>query len=365
MKRRLAALILWGGALALPGATADSALDAARAGDVPAMLRIAAEYFQGKNRPVNPVLAAYWFGQAAEKGSPEGWYNRGAMLEQGIGLDRDRVAAFRCFERAAPKLPEAKMMVARGLLTGIRAGATGSAAIASDPARGEKLLAELAATGYFPARFEQAARYLARPEAERHDDELKKAVAVFERAAAKNDPRALRLLADCHYHGLGTPRNEKKMFECLTRAVERGDREAAARLGYCWEFGIGTPPRPEKAVALFRRAAEAGMPAAQVKYGEYLLAGEYVPRDVSAAIRWFERAARAGAPRAFYMLARCFDAGWGVVRDEPKAVELLLKSAAGNEPAAMRDLAERYREGRGVPRDAAAAAYWEERSGGK
>ena len=90
----------------------DGLLERARRGEINAKLFLANEYFHGKNRPVNYVLAAYWFRRAAEKNDPRAQYNLAMCYENGWGVPKSHRAAFYWYEKAAATLPEAEIKYA-------------------------------------------------------------------------------------------------------------------------------------------------------------------------------------------------------------------------------------------------------------
>ena len=101
----LAALLVAAGAAS---AATDELRDKALADDVEAQLALADEYLFGRNRPVNPVLAAYWYRKAAARGAAAGEYNLGCCYEHGWGVEKCRHEALILYSRAAERgLPAA------------------------------------------------------------------------------------------------------------------------------------------------------------------------------------------------------------------------------------------------------------------
>ena len=82
-------------------AAEDELREKALLGDPESEFALGNEYFYGtKTRKANPVLAAHWFRKASDE-VPEAMYNYGYCLEQGLGVDRDPVAAAECYRKAA------------------------------------------------------------------------------------------------------------------------------------------------------------------------------------------------------------------------------------------------------------------------
>ena len=82
-------------------AVTDKLLEAARNGDVPSQVELAAEYFHGKKRVVNPHLGAYWFRRAAEGGNAFAQYNYALCCLNGWGVKKSTQIAFLWLGRAA------------------------------------------------------------------------------------------------------------------------------------------------------------------------------------------------------------------------------------------------------------------------
>ena len=84
-------------------AAEDELREKALLGDAKSEFALGNEYFYGtETRKANPVLAAHWFRKASDE-IPEAMYNYGFCLEQGMGVDRDPVAAAECYRKAAEK----------------------------------------------------------------------------------------------------------------------------------------------------------------------------------------------------------------------------------------------------------------------
>ena len=85
-----------------PTLPADPLLEAARAGDVSSQLKLADQYFFGRNkRRVDLHLAAYWFRRAAESGNSYGVYELACCYENGRGVAKDPARAASLYKIAA------------------------------------------------------------------------------------------------------------------------------------------------------------------------------------------------------------------------------------------------------------------------
>ncbi|MBR3506966.1 MAG: sel1 repeat family protein [Lentisphaeria bacterium] len=349
-------------------AAEDELREKALLGDPKSEFALGNEYFYGtETRKANPVLAAHWFRKAADE-IPEAMYNYGFCLENGLGVDRDPVAAAECYRKAAEKKCEAaEYKYALVLLNGVEFRTVEehskfkeSDIPARDPEKGRKMIRSLAARGYLPAQVELAAILIARPA----DVSAKDAEEAFELVskAVKNPdapPRAWRVLADCYFSGLGTVPDGKKMIEALETAVAKGNLESLSRMGYCYEFGINVKADPKKALACYERAAKAGLPAAMLKYGDMIAAGEVEGKGTDDALVWLKRSAAEDCPEALYRLGTWNLNGIGGDKDPELAAELFSRGAQLEHPACQYELGMLFLKKDGpIAKDEKAAFFW-------
>lgn len=229
------------------------------------------EYFYGtETRKANPKLAAYWFRKASDE-IPEAMYNYGFCLEQGLGVDRDPIAAAECYRKAAEKKCQpAEFKHAMVMLNGVefrtdeeRSKFNVENIPARDPEKARKMIGALADSGYLPAMVELAAILIADPRNVEKADAEKAFNLVFDAVKAPDAPsRAWRILGDCYFYGLGTTSDGKKMIETLEKAASMGNMEALFRIGYCYEFGVNVDADPQRALECYECAAKAGLAGA-------------------------------------------------------------------------------------------------------
>ena len=85
-------------------AVTDKLLEAARNGDTQSQLKVADQYFFGKNsRKSNLVIAAYWFKKAADHGYPHAECMVGLCYAFGKGVNQNDQKALEYFKKAANK----------------------------------------------------------------------------------------------------------------------------------------------------------------------------------------------------------------------------------------------------------------------
>ena len=376
--RKTACLLLIGCAAVFcvrVSAADDELREKALLGDSKSEFALGNEYFYGtETRKANPVLAAHWFRKASDE-IPEAMYNYGFCLEQGVGVDRDPVAAAECYRKAAEKKCEpAELKYAKVLLTGIEFRTVSERGKfkeedipARDPEKGRKMLQSLADRGYAPAQVELAATLLSK----RVDVSAKDAEKAFKLVSeAVKDPdasgRAWRVLGDCYFSGFGTEADGKKMIEALEKAAAKGNLEALSRMGYCYEFGINVKADSKKALAYYERAAKAGLPAAMLKYGDMIAAGEVDGKGMNDALPWYVKSAEEDCPEALYRLGTLYQNGIGVEKDPEIAAQLFSDGAQFDHPASQYELGMLFLQKDGpIGKDERAAFFWFNRAASK
>jgi len=338
----------------------DPLRDRARTGETAAQLQLANEFFFGRNRPRNPTLAAYWFRQAAEQGSPEGAYNFAICLERGWGAVQSANQAFSFYTRAAEAgRPEARLARARLLYTGVKEEKGDAGTRPAIPAEPEKALNELrrlSAENFVPAKFELA-RLLASDRERRKSCAAELRARLEEYAAQPNpEPKALLLLAECRRDGVGGSPSMEHAADAVERAMMLGDADAKALYARILEYGHGRRPDPEQAFRLTKEAAEAG--SRLLRLGDYKLTGDHLPHDPGGAVECFRRAADAGYPPAFFKLGNAYAEGIGVEKNPVRAFEEFSKGARAGEPRCQYRVGRCYLDGTGIAADPAGAVYW-------
>ena len=347
----------------------DPLRDRARTGETAAQLQLANEFFFGRNRPRNPTLAAYWFRQAAEQGSPEGAYNFAVCLERGWGAVQSANQAFSFYTRAAEAgRPEARLARARLLYTGVKEEKGDAGTRPAIPAEPEKALNELrrlSAENFVPAKFElvpakfELARLLASDRERRKSCAAELRARLEEYAAQPNpEPKALLLLAECRRDGVGGSPSMEHAADAVERAMMLGDADAKALYARILEYGHGRRPDPEQAFRLTKEAAEAGSRPALLRLGDYKLTGDHLPHDPGGAVECFRRAADAGYPPAFFKLGNAYAEGIGVEKNPVRAFEEFSKGARAGEPRCQYRVGRCYLDGTGIAADPAGAVYW-------
>ena len=345
-------------ALAAGGAEIDELRRKAQSGDAEAQLALADGYLFGRERPVNPVLAAYWYRKAAEQGNAAAEYNLGCCCEHGWGVEKSLHRALRHFAKAgeqgvAPALTRRAKLLAAGV-PAEDLGEERFEELKPDRATALELLIRAARMDHAPAKFALAMLRYRHPEERRtHAAEIGE---LARQAAAAPDasPEMLVFFARCLQYGIGIAPNPARAAELLERAAEQGDGAAMSALGHMLEFGMGVKADPDRAAELYRRAAEQGDGAGMTRHGDRLLnSGE-----LAAAYEWYSKAAKAEYPPACAKAGDCLANGWGVEADPAAAAKSYEQGARLGDPDSEFKLARCFAEGRGVEADPAAAVFW-------
>jgi len=219
----------------------------AEAGYADAMLALGHAILRGDVAEGTNAAGLDWIARAAEQGYPEACRALGMLYRDGrLGVTADREAARHWLRRGA-ELESVPCMLQLGAILLEDGGAEGraearrwleSAARTGDPS-GQTLLGELLVRG--------------------DPGERRRAVDLFEAAAAQGEVRAMHHLAEVHAEGIGAPVDPATAREWLERAAAAGSVSAMLRLGEACERGAdGAPPDPAAARGWYEQAAAAG-----------------------------------------------------------------------------------------------------------
>jgi TPR repeat protein len=197
----------------------------------------------------------------------------------------------------------------------------------------------------------------------------KRAVELFEKAAAAGHVRAQINLGILYMRGQGVPADLVQARAWLEKAAASGDPQALYTLGRALSESAGQAVAdPVRAADLYRRAAEKGNALAGLRYGLALSEGNGVKRDPVAAQRWLIQAQESGIPEAALAMGD-MAARTPATRDKAtneKIVQSALSwyqgAANAGVPSAQFKLANAYFAGVGVPRDPAQALLWYNRA---
>lgn len=202
-----------------------------------------------------------------------------------------------------------------------------------------------AAAGNIPAQFRLGTIHWAQGD----NYQPERAYQSFVMCAEAGFPPAYNCLGDCHFYGIGTPKDPQKAVEWFTKAAECGDADASFKLGCIFEDGMGVPKDEALSVKMFTKAAMSGVPEAQFRVGSLVYEGKMEGGKAGAA-RWFSLCEDA-IPIAKFNLASMYYSGDGVEKDVAKAFSMYCQLAELNDPDALYQVGKMYINGEGTEAD--------------
>lgn len=171
----------------------------------------------------------------------------------------------------------------------------------------------------------------------------------FVRCAEAGFPPAYNCLGDCHFHGIGTPKDVPEAVKWFTRAADAGDSDASFKLGCIYEGEMGVGKDEAASRKRFMQAAMTGVPEAQFRVGTLVYEGK-MDGGKKGAAKWFSLCAE-NIPIAKFNLATMYYSGDGVDKDLPKAFGMYLQLADAGDPDALFQVGKMYIGGEGVEMD--------------
>ena len=214
----------------------------------------------------------------------------------------------------------------------------------------------------------RAEKMLSEALALRNAGQSEAAFALWERAAAIDDPSGLFHLGRAYLRGVGVAQDPERARELLLRSAELGGPlrgEAAYELGKIYARSDG-PDCDRLATEWFHQSADWGYAKAHLQLGRRYKGGLGAPRDPERAYEHFALAAAAGHESAAITLSKALLSGReGIARDIPRAEAVMRRTiarlrvkAAQGRATATRLLGRIYRDGLGVPSSRVAAIHW-------
>jgi localization factor PodJL len=156
-------------------------------------------------------------------------------------------------------------------------------------------------------------------------------------AAAKGDPSAEFEVAARFAEGKGVAQDLKQAVAWYQRAAAGGFAQAQYRLATLYERGFGVKTDLGRAKVWYKRAAEQGNIKAMHNLAVLSANRDASPPDYAVAARWFTEAAERGLADSQFNLAILYENGFGVGRDLKQAYKWVsLVTQAGDKQAARR-----------------------------
>lgn len=276
----------------------------------------------------------YWAKRSADLGCTAGFYQLARCYEVGIGVAIDLEQCVSLYRKAvdlgyAPAQFSLACFYCSGCVVEKR-----------DTKKAHELLSEAAESGYTPAMISLATLYTLESKTHTrvveaaptnrfrnalttsliklrdpktvaltvYDENLKKAMVWWRRAAKRGSRQAQYELALCFRDGRGVEVNLAKALYWMRQAAEAGLPEAQLELGVILVQDLpvkvnnnaSTLEHDNESFYWILRAAKNGLPEAQIELAQLFVEGRFVHRNPSTAFYWFKRAAKAGHPYAQY-----------------------------------------------------------------
>jgi TPR repeat protein len=192
--------------------------------------------------------------------------------------------------------------------------------------------------------------------------DLLRARALAEQAAATGDAEALNDLASLIELGAGGPKDQDRAMAMFEQAYKAGSKAAGLNIGAYLVDGRSDVGRKRACVLLDESYRERTLRAAAAGgLARCYLFGYGRNEDDKRGVDLLEEALRPGShdPNLFYLLGRTYQQGWGGRAANPaKAYGYFLEGAQLGHPRSMRFVGMCLLEGDGVAKDPQAAFAW-------
>ena len=324
--------------------------DAATAGNGKAKLTYAEMFLEGVGVAKDPEMAVRWLQRAQDTEANEAAYLLGLVAEG--NKDEESCVKNLAFAADHGHVPS-MIYLGTKILNG--RGVRGSA----DSARG--LFQKAVDAGVTAAKVNLGIISEVEASAEKDEakqkDHYKKAMALYQEAAADKVPDAFLKIGYFYENGLGVAADAVKALEQYQKGADAGLNTCDYNLAVFNETGKGVKAKDEaKARELFYKAAKSGLPAAQLALGDRYRGGKNgFDKDPIAALAWFEKAAKAGDVSAQLQMANILETGEAGQANIKAAAELYLDAAKKGAPIAMYQIASMIEDGRAGKPDLAQA----------
>jgi localization factor PodJL len=155
-------------------------------------------------------------------------------------------------------------------------------------------------------------------------------------AAAKGDPSAEFEVAARFAEGKGVVQDLKQAIAWYQRAATRGFAQAQYRLATLYERGLGVKTDLARAKVWYKRAAEQGNVKAMHNLAVLSAGRDSSASDYAVAAHWFTEAAERGLADSQFNLAILYENGFGVGRDLKQAYKWVSLVAQAGDKQALR-----------------------------
>lgn len=160
------------------------------------------------------------------------------------------------------------------------------------------------------------------------EENIAKAIDLFNKAIERNSSYARVELALCYESGAGVEKDYKKAFDLYEQAAANGYLFANLKMAYYYEDALVGEEDFTKALENFKIASEGGNAEATYNVGRYYRYAVGVPENPQEAIRNFIQASEAGNGQAMIEMALVYEYEYGgYAFDAQKAMEYMTKAA--------------------------------------
>jgi TPR repeat protein/uncharacterized caspase-like protein len=326
---------------------------AAGLGDPLSMATLHYCYSRGLGVPKDDREAYRWAVKAFDTGRLEGKHVLGRCLLQGIGTDRNQVAAERLIRAAA----DGGFPLSVYTLAMLRIPPDRSLA-PQDLGPMKPLLEKAATAGVAPAKIRLAILSTIPPPGVEPD--VKTTVRLLTEAADAGEASANFLLFDLYSHGVaGQPKDLELALTTLERGAAEGDAHCQLALAceyyrrsgypsYGWQPVLSLGPDLPEAIKWAELAASSGFNPARVYLAEVYQGGEDRPAQPEKAKEYCELAAKGGYAPAIVRQGIWYLEGGLLGHDDRKAFACFQQAALMGDFRAYTHLAAMYEHAQGM-----------------
>lgn len=161
------------------------------------------------------------------------------------------------------------------------------------------------------------------------DQDLKKALDWYNKAAKQNNGPAFNSIGNFYRMGNGVTADPKQAFEWYQKGADEKDAQAMLNLGNCYYYGMGTEKDEKLAIDWWKASAEAGNAYAMAQMGDSYYFGLGVEKNLAKAIDYYIPAADKNITSALYRLGVLYYTGNGIGQDQTYAKLLMQKASNG------------------------------------
>jgi TPR repeat protein len=184
------------------------------------------------------------------------------------------------------------------------------------------------------------------------------ALKIWQPKADSGDPDAMTNIGVLYQYGLGIPRSMKKAAALYEKAAQLGFVTAQYDLANLYYDGNGVDRDRKQAARWYTAAAQGGHAKAQFYLAEMYEDGVGVDENEATALQWYQKAADQELPEAQFTLGNKLINGDHVDADPTKGSDLVLKAAEQKYVPAQILMGQLYWRGKAVPKNLIESYVW-------